>query len=751
MCPLCIKLKHWVGFVGAALWLTSGTAAWGYFQDAVGGVRPAGMGDAFVSVADDANAVLYNPAGFARLHDFELTSLYADLYHDLNARLYTGQTDQLGYNFISLALPGPETLGTFGVSWNHFYSVLYKENTFTASYGRTLFAPGILDIGVTAKVLQWMVEANDYSSNSASFPGEREKMSFTLDGGLLCTPVQGLTLGLSANNLLPARMGLNGTSTVPLVLRAGAAFKKEWQDNAVDSVQLVLEWEQREALSYAKVGLETWFFGKKLGIRAGYNFDQITTGLGFHYNPDGSPLDLQVDYAFAYPLQIVETLGSHRMGMTFRWRSNPAKKTPPVIASEIREDPADECYEHALRAYYLEEWETSAYWWKKLLEIEPDNLVAKKYLDDIREKLRAAGAAKQPVAEGYVKGGNLYLKKAAAYEPDPGRLSLRLTSVATKYPEPQVSRENEVRKYAGQAEALERTGHPAQALEVWELVQALDEQNTLAGSRVQAIKSKMRAQLASQFELGVRDFNARDYVSALSQFRAVLKLSPQDRQAAFYLDKTRSILSARVVKHYQTAVANLEKHNYTSAIEYFKLVQAIHPNYHRSREFVRQAEAKLKALAETRAAYRAAKQAFKNAELTTVLKLLAPLMQRDIYDFPLAKLFNQAIKKRALAVRLLRQGEQAYAAQDYDGAIAAFTACQQQDRDGGARALLVQALIQKGILEYRKNNFPEALAAWEQAEPLQSDNALVKLYIQRTRNKIEYYKKNMGEKYFDRE
>ena len=36
------------------------------------GLRPLGMGNAYVAVADDFNAVFYNPAGLARLNDWYL-------------------------------------------------------------------------------------------------------------------------------------------------------------------------------------------------------------------------------------------------------------------------------------------------------------------------------------------------------------------------------------------------------------------------------------------------------------------------------------------------------------------------------------------------------------------------------------------------------------------------------------------------------------------------------------------------------
>ncbi|MBM3263226.1 MAG: PorV/PorQ family protein [candidate division Zixibacteria bacterium] len=44
------------------------------------GARPMGMGETFVGVADDANAIYWNPAGLPQLQRQELTFTYADLY-----------------------------------------------------------------------------------------------------------------------------------------------------------------------------------------------------------------------------------------------------------------------------------------------------------------------------------------------------------------------------------------------------------------------------------------------------------------------------------------------------------------------------------------------------------------------------------------------------------------------------------------------------------------------------------------------
>ena len=43
------------------------------------GARALGMGGAFVAVADDANAIYYNPAGLAYMEGRNITSLYSSL------------------------------------------------------------------------------------------------------------------------------------------------------------------------------------------------------------------------------------------------------------------------------------------------------------------------------------------------------------------------------------------------------------------------------------------------------------------------------------------------------------------------------------------------------------------------------------------------------------------------------------------------------------------------------------------------
>ena len=54
------------------------------FEDVGVGARAPGMADAFVAVADDANALFYNPAGLGQLKDGQLYANYGQPFSGTN-------------------------------------------------------------------------------------------------------------------------------------------------------------------------------------------------------------------------------------------------------------------------------------------------------------------------------------------------------------------------------------------------------------------------------------------------------------------------------------------------------------------------------------------------------------------------------------------------------------------------------------------------------------------------------------------
>ncbi len=329
----------------------------GFFQDEARGVRPAGMGEAFVSVADDANTVLYNPAGFSRISEMELVGMYSDLYTGLNALLYTGRRDRLGYNFISLALPVSKHVGYFGTSWTQLQSEFYQENSFALSYARRVWQKYQLDLGVNLKLLGWKVDSN-------AFTDEISRTGFTVDIGALANLFPNFQAGLGLDNLIPADMGVDETEFVPVNIRIGGAYIVHLKTAYLQSVQAQLELATRgvtyeNGMFNLKLGVEGLFFQKLLAVRFGLNRDRFTSGLSIYYLLPQQPLSFQLDYAFTLPFGLKYTSGSHRAGLTARFydflqeKAAAAPKLTPVptpIPQPAPEPAAEQALENKLQA-----------------------------------------------------------------------------------------------------------------------------------------------------------------------------------------------------------------------------------------------------------------------------------------------------------------------------------------------------------------------------------------------------------------
>ena len=107
------------------------------------GARQQGMGEAFVGVADDGEAVYYNPSGLVNLKYLEVKTMYARQL----AHLETGSSDfSLNLSYLGYAQNFGDKIGSFGVRW--FYRGFSYSDIFDASehlliigYGR-----GVADI-----------------------------------------------------------------------------------------------------------------------------------------------------------------------------------------------------------------------------------------------------------------------------------------------------------------------------------------------------------------------------------------------------------------------------------------------------------------------------------------------------------------------------------------------------------------------------------------------------------------------------
>lgn len=263
------------------------------------GARPMGMGGAFVATADDANAVLWNPAGLMVPDRPQLTGMYVR------------QMGLVPCGFIGVALPMWEQM-SLGAGAVYSGDANLQEMTALVSAARQLRQG--LSVGLTAKAR--MATYGD-NADGAWDPGggnrqvEGNALGFGLDLGLLWYLTDRTSMGLmwrdifapvdwQASNQTGTAQG--GGESIPMALMVGTAHR--WSDGATMSVSLDRSLHS-DAADRISMGFENRLWDL-ICVRAGYG-QQITAapdrlyalGLGVE-NDFGMSWKLSFDFAYLF-------------------------------------------------------------------------------------------------------------------------------------------------------------------------------------------------------------------------------------------------------------------------------------------------------------------------------------------------------------------------------------------------------------------------------------------------------------------
>lgn len=151
------------------------------------GVRPLGMGGAFTAVADDSNAVYYNPAGIA-----EITTQFTKGYLDMNTDSYdVNDCFSLAANQVGVA------------GWNKWDKSFQKVSV--SAYTFATKGDNNISWGITYKTIAWSLSGND-------------NKGWTLDAGIKAQLTQELRAGVLFQDLM------KNTAPISTTLRIGGAL-----------------------------------------------------------------------------------------------------------------------------------------------------------------------------------------------------------------------------------------------------------------------------------------------------------------------------------------------------------------------------------------------------------------------------------------------------------------------------------------------------------------------------------------------
>jgi hypothetical protein len=260
------------------------------------GARAVGLGEAYVSVADEASAAYWNPAGLAMLPASQLlfahTEWFQGVTHDYIGYAGRGFGGGWGINVISAGVggiesrtkPSAEPVGVFEA----------HNLALGISYGRRMNSN--LSLGVSAKWLYEKVFTYQAGGYGLDF------------GAQLRLSDAGFRFGAVLQNLGGMHTLRSEETRLPTTLRVGASLPLHLGESraliATDLVKVV------DAESHLNVGGEWVFAGRyalRMGYQSGYDSRGLEGGAGFIVGR------FQLDYGF---VPMTQDLGNgHRFSV----------------------------------------------------------------------------------------------------------------------------------------------------------------------------------------------------------------------------------------------------------------------------------------------------------------------------------------------------------------------------------------------------------------------------------------------------
>ena len=285
-------------------------------QNVGSGARAQGLGNSFVAVADNADAVFANPAGLGQVSQRQVAYTNVSL-------LYAGiEGDDLGQHVVSYAQPLGDKMG-LGLGYERIGSSLMSENGAFVSLSYQVERR--LQVGLSAKYLFWSVGAIPDDDGRADPLSNQSAGNVGVDLGLLWqSPVQGAQVGVLLKNVNQPNVaygeveGDADAGALPMDVHVGVGYRLSSQ--SLVSVQYVRRDLTGEGSDDGLVvGGETQLV-EGLLLRAGgrrlLSEDAgggLNAGLGYQWN------QLVFDYAYDIGLDLTETNGAHRFSFAYEF------------------------------------------------------------------------------------------------------------------------------------------------------------------------------------------------------------------------------------------------------------------------------------------------------------------------------------------------------------------------------------------------------------------------------------------------
>jgi hypothetical protein len=266
------------------------------------GARPAGMGDAYVSLAEDATAAYWNPAGLAAVQSTHFTLMHQEWLS--SARMETASlahatgVGNFGLHFSGMYFDELERFETASATPTGRFNVY--EIAVSGAYGRQIVKE--VDVGVAVKGLHSKLDQDTANGWAADI------------GARYHTRIPGLTFAGVAQNLGPKLTFIQEEFPLPATARVGADYQRDvpaLRGRVTGAAELLFPTDGDARQHF---GLEYVFrdlAAARIGYKANYDSQGLTFGVGVRkagYRFDYAYVDIDNDlgtgHKFAFSIDL---------------------------------------------------------------------------------------------------------------------------------------------------------------------------------------------------------------------------------------------------------------------------------------------------------------------------------------------------------------------------------------------------------------------------------------------------------------
>ena len=564
------------------------------------GSRGISLGRSFVTLADDASAPYWNPAALKNVQQMQFSAMYLpSLFGDYFGADYA----YLGFVYPTLSA------GSFGIGYTHVGTTFDRFDEFHRPEGEGNYAESQLLVsyavqrhvgwffGTLAMGASFKINRQTVDPFSSTAPG--------VDVGLLYTPdsMQKLKLGVNLQDIVAPQYKLDlDDDTIDRTIMAGAGYTHGFENGSALHVLLQYDLPERADGKF-HAGVE-YMFAKYISLRAGFDDNTPTFGLGVGYNNYG------LDYAFYSKDEVGSSQAftvNARFGTTLDERRTALEE---ARTEEVRAQIRNTVAAQRKKAKDFEakgDYAGALNQWQIVLEFMPDDAEAMQGAATARERVVAEQAAMVRDVENQAVVRTRFAQGLDRFnENDLVGARAEWMAILSVDPQHEGARDylaqteqkigERVAIHMARANQLERENRLTEAIAEWNNVQQYHPDDPEAKAAVTRLRTRIESvtqdysatqrklRIVTLYNDALQKYNGGQYADAMKDLGELLSLQPDHADArklqALAKRKTTPLTDAekaRIRELYLAGMQFFSKDEYAKAIAQWEKILEIDP------------------------------------------------------------------------------------------------------------------------------------------------------------------------------